>query len=251
MGAQGYADAQRQGALLEDLFYVSPTVCTIADVHFIVSDGSVARNTRDDGCGLANVTTTAVPELMLENEIPLADGTATLDQRSLVTADSPAILIESDLQFPAHGDYTIFTLANPEIGDLRDDPGAGDEAWLTSEGYYDVLVATDGGYYTAFAQRESWRKQFDGQRIGIEGVTDGPETSAWQDAYVEADGSLDSTTEQTGDIDLAFGLTADDRDAITWETAIGFGTDESTAIDNAVSALETGYETERTKHFPY
>jgi hypothetical protein len=251
MGAKGYAEADKQGALLENIHYDSPKFCNIADVHYVVFDGDVARNTRDDGCGIANVTVSMIPELTLNNTIPLTDGTATLDQRSLVTADKSAILVENELQFPTSGEHTIFTLANPDIGDLRKDPGAEDTAHLTSRGYYDVIVASDGDYHAAFAQRESWRKQFDGHRIGIEGVTSGSDKSAWQDAYVEADGTLDTNTERTGDVDLAFGLTVNSRETLNWDTAIGFGTDESTAIDNAVNSLDTGYETERSKHIPW
>lgn len=247
-----YDTPRRRGALPEDLYAYSRKRMNVRDLHTVVWDGKVARDVRDDATrGSVNVTVARIPEVRIDNSIPVSGGTVNLDQRMLASEDGPALLIESEATLPAGGEYTVYTLANPEIGDVEGRPGVGDEAWKTRHEGYDAIVASDGGYYVAFAQRDAWRKQFDGQRIGVEGVQRGPNKSAWRDVYVEQDGWIDANEENRGRIDLAFGLYASDWDSVNWLTGVGFGRSEAQALGEATKVLENGYEEERNKHVPW
>ncbi|MUV90076.1 hypothetical protein GJ629_09385 [Halapricum sp. CBA1109] len=235
--AASYDGADRKGALLEAIKYDTAS-CLIGDVHYIVDDGDDTYDVRDDAADSdVGVTVGGLDEAYLSTQIPVANGEADLYQQAFVneTDNAPSLLIENDLELPAGGDYTVATLANPELGDEDND------AHLVSEGYYDVLVVTDGTDYVAFAQRETWRKAFDDQQVGIEATSE----SAWENAYVDGDAALDTNTSNSGDVDLAFTLAVGDREQITWTTAIGFGTTEADAVDRAVGALEAGFDSER------
>lgn len=236
-----YDTANRQGALVEDVRY-EDVEAEISDLHFVLHDGTDTFNARDDASeGSVSVTTSYVDEVALQSNIPVTNGTADLYHQAFINEsdNGPSLLIETDLTVPAGGDYTVTTLANPDLGDEYN------EAYLVSEGYYDVFVATDGDTYAAFAQRESWRKAFDDQTAGIEGVTSGEDKSAWEDAYAEGDAELDTETAKSGDIDLAFQLYVGDREEVTWQTAIGFADNESDAVARAVDSLEGDFQEQR------
>jgi len=66
---------------------------------------------------------------------------------------------------------------------------------------------------------------------------------------VSSDSELDTVSASSGDLDLAFALHVGDRDQISWTTAIGFGADEASAIDNAVGSLENGFRSERQESY--
>lgn len=239
--AASYDNADRKGALLEDVKYDTES-CLIGDVHYIVDDETDTYDVRDDASSSeVGVTVASLDEAYLSTDIPVTNGTANLYQQAFVneTENTPSLLIENDLELPGGSDYTVSTLANPELGDEYND------AYLVSEGYYDVIVATDGTYYTAFAQREDWRKAFDDQQVGSEAQSG----SAWENAYVDGDTALDTNTGNSGDVDLAFNLYVGDRQQITWTTAIGFGTNEADAVDRAVSSLESGFKNERNESY--
>jgi len=236
-----YDTSNRQGALAEDIRYRNRET-EISDLHFILDDGTDTYNTRDDASsGDVSVTTSYLDEVLLQSSIPVTNGTASFDQQVFIneSANGPSLLMETDLSVPAAGDYTVTTLANPDMGSEFNN------AYLVSEGYYDVFVATDRDYYAAFAQRQDWRKQFNDQTAGIEGVTSGADKSAWHDAYVEGDGELDTVTAKSGDLDLAFELSVDGREEMTWQTAIGFADNEGDAITRAVDSLEADFQEQR------
>jgi hypothetical protein len=236
-----YETSNRQGALLEDIKFETAET-EISDLHFIVDDGTDTYNARDDASfGDVSVTTSYLDEVLLQSNIPVTNGTVSFDQQVFINESSngPSVLMETDLSVPSTGDYTITTLANPDMGSEFNN------AYLVSEGYYDVFVATDRDYFAAFAQRQDWRKQFDDQTAGIEGVTSGSDKSAWHDAYVEGDGELDTVTAKSGDLDLAFELYAGDRTEMTWQTAIGFADNETDAITRAVDSLEADFQQQR------
>lgn len=250
---QRYDDEGRNGALLGNVYGYSPDAVTVGDLHTLVWDGEVTRDVREDAhTSEVNVTVARIEEAIMENRIPVSNGTVDLFQQVLACHDWPALLVESEVTLPEGGDYTLCTLANPGIGDRSADPAAGDEAWVTSVDGYDAVVATDGGeYYLAFAQKQDWRREFDGQRIGDTTLAQGPDRSAWQDVYREGDGWIDSNEENAGRIDCAFGLYAGERDSMEWLTAVAFGRSERTALERAAKTLDNGYETERNKYVPW
>jgi len=240
--AVSYDGDDRKGALLEDIVYDDPDAGLISDVHYIVYDGVDTYDVRDDAAtSEVGATAAQLEEVYLSTTIPIADGDAELYQQALVseTDNAPALLIDNELTLPTAGDYAVTTLANPELGD------GVNEVSTVEQGDYQLFVATDGAHYAAFAQRESWRKQFDDQRVGVEGVTDGADKSAWNDAYVEGDGDLDTNAANDGDVDLAFELDASGYSELSWTTAIGFGVEEAAAVDRAVASLESGFDAER------
>lgn len=243
--AASYDGADRKGALLEDIAYNEES-CRISDVHYVVHDGTDSFDVRDDAASSdVGATVARLDEAYLSTQIPVTNGEADLYQQAFVneTDNAPSLLIENDLELPAGGDYTVTTLANPDLGDEYD------SAYLVSEGYYDVFVVRGDDYYVSFAQREDWRKAFDDFTVGIEGVQSGDDKSAWRDAYVEGDGELDTVSAKSGDLDLAFDLYVGDREQITWTTAIGFGDTESDAVDRAVASLENGFRDERRSSY--
>lgn len=210
----------------------------------VVYDGSVTRNARTDASASeVNVTTSYVTEAYMSTTLPVADGTVELYQLALAAKDRPAILLSSEATIDASGDFTFFTVATPTIGS---DDGAENEAWLTDRDGYDVILATHDGQYVAFAQRQDWRREFDGQRIGtVDGET------AWDDIYTENDGWIDSNEYNQGRIDVGFGLYGGDVDSLSWLTGIGIGESEDDAVSSAVSVVDNGYETERTKYISW
>ncbi|WP_256391868.1 hypothetical protein [Natronoarchaeum rubrum] len=244
--AVSYDGAERKGALLEDVVYDDPDAGLISDIHYVVHDGADAHDVRDDAAtSEVGATAAQLEEVYLSTTLPVADGDAELYQQALVseTDNAPALLIDNELTLPAAGDYVVTTLPNPDLGD------GDNEAYTVEDGHYQLLVATDGTYYAAFAQRESWRKQFDDQRVGVEGVASGEDKSAWRDAYVEGDGDLDTNASNDGDIDLAFELDASGYSELSWTTAIGFGFEEAAAVDRAVASLDSGFDAERQESY--
>jgi hypothetical protein len=242
LDAVSYDTDEWKGALVENLVYDDPDAGRVGDVHYIIHDGTDAYDVRNDASSSeVGVTVAQLQEVYLDTTIPLTDGDAELYQQALINEsdNAPSVLVDNKLTLPSSGDHKVTTLANPEFGDGYN------ESYTVSQGYYDVFVATDGIYYAAFAQRESWRKAFDEHHVGIEGVTSGTDESAWNDAYVEGDVHLDTNDYNEGDLDLAFGLSAEGYSDLIWTTAIGFGTTETDAVDRAVSSLESGFENER------
>lgn len=242
--ATAYDSGEKKGALVENVVYDDPAACRIEDVHYIISDESGTHDVRDDASASeVGVTVARLAELYLSTTIPVAGGEAELYQQAMVneTENTPTLLIDNELTLPGNGGYTVTTLANPNLGDASDN-----DAYTTSRGDYDLVVVTDGSYYTAFAQRDDWRKAFNDQYIG---VIDDEGGSAWQAAYLDGDGSLPTNTGNSGDVDLAFTLTADGQSEVTWTTAVGFGKRESDAVDRAVGSLQSGFDAERSASY--
>ncbi|MDF9745716.1 hypothetical protein [Natrinema salsiterrestre] len=244
VSAEQYDTSDQQGARLEDVYSGDRSNIVVDALDTVVYDGSVTRNTRADASSSeVNVTTSYVAEAYMSTTVPVADGTVDLYQMVLAAEDRPAILLESEATIDASGEFTFYTIATPTIGS---DDGADNEAWLTDHDGYDVIVATHDGQYVAFAQRQDWRKEFDGQRIGtVDGET------AWDDIYTDNDGWIDSNESNRGRIDVGVGLYGGDVDSLSWLTGIGIGGSEDAAVSNAVSVVDSGYESEREKYIPW
>jgi hypothetical protein len=243
VSAEQYDTADRQGARLEDIYSQDRSNIVVDGLDTLVYDGSVTRTARTDASSSeVNVTTSFVTEAFMSTTLPVADGTVDLYQLVLASKDTPAILLSSEATINAGGDFTFYTTASPTIGA----DGTDNEAWLTSLDGYDALVATRDGQYVAFAQRQDWRKAFDGQRIGS---ADGK--TARDDIYTENDGWIDSNEHNQGRIDVGFGLYGGDVDSLSWLTGIGIGESEDDAVSSAVSVVDNGYETERKKYVPW
>lgn len=244
VSAEQYDTPDQQGARLEDIYKRDRSNILVDSLDTIVHDGTVTRTAHADASASeVNVTTARVTEAYLSTTLPVTNGSVDLYQRVLVSKDTPAILLESEATLPAAGEYTVYTIANPTIGSAN---GADNEAWLTSRDEYDVVVATHGEQYVAFAQRQDWRKAFDGQRIGAVGGK-----TAWDDIYTENDGWIDSNDHNQGRIDVGFGCYVGDVESLSWVTGVGIGQSERDAVSNVVSVLENGYETEREKYVPW
>lgn len=244
VSAEQYDTPNQRGARLEDIYRRDRSNILVDSLETLVHDGAVTRTAQADASASeVNVTTARVTEAYLSTTSPVTNGSVDLYQRVLVSEDTPAILLESEATLPASGEFTVYTIANPTIGSAD---GADNEAWLTSRDEYDVVVATHDGQYVAFAQRQDWRKAFDGHRIGaVDGKT------AWDDIYTENDGWIDSNDHNQGRIDVGFGCYAGDVDSLSWLTGVGIGQSERDAVSNVVSVLENGYETEREKYVPW
>ncbi|WP_175480214.1 hypothetical protein [Natrinema salaciae] len=242
--AEQYDTADQRGARLEEVYSQNRSNILVDGVDTIVYDGSVTRNARTDASSSeVNVTNALVMEAYMSTLLPVTNGTVDLYQLALISKDTPAILLRSEATLSANGDYTFYTIATPTIGS---DDGTDNEAWLTSRDGYDVVVATHDGQYVAFAQRQDWKKEFDGQRIG---TPDGK--TAREDIYTENDGWIDSNEHNQGRIDVGVGLYAGDVDNLTWLTSVGIGQNETEAVSSAVSVIDNGYETERRKYIPW
>lgn len=239
------------GTTIEDVWYGRPENLGLEYVRTVLWDGESALDVRDDA---KRGSTTAFPnDQRAKNTeyFPLATGNVYTGRNVLACEDKPTILLENSATNLVHGDYTAYTLFAPQGGA---NAGDGYRGWKTTRGDYDAIVVTDGERYLAVGQRESWRKAFDGQRIGT--PTD---TTAWEDCDTERDGWIDANAENTGRIDAGIGLyIRDDRQEyvgtewgyLTWLTAVGFGDTEAAALDHAIDALENGYREEIRKTTP-
>ncbi|WP_233138649.1 glycoside hydrolase family 15 protein [Halorubrum salipaludis] len=239
------------GTLIEEVSAFRLDVEQLYDIHVLLSrtDSGTVLDVRNDAvASTAGYGSSRVPEIEIRNEFRFPDGEAAiLDQRVLVSPTAPALLIDNRARFADERGHSLFTLAS--LG--MDDPRTGDdveEAVRRHEDGYDFVVAHDGARYLAIAQRnpETGQTTFDGQRIGLQGVDSGPDRSAWQDLYVDGDGSLTETTRREGKVDAAIGLHAGADTDVRWTTGIGFGGSEREAIDNVRWPLDAGYERERT-----
>lgn len=240
------------GTLIEDTSAFRRDVEHIRDVHTMLWDGDLGQilDVRNDAAGSeVSYESSTVPEIHLHNWFQFSSGYwADLYQDVLVTADKPTLLVKNNVQFDQANTHTLYTLLNPAIDeyDSRDD---GDEGYVTSANGYQFVVATDGQWHLAYAQKHpaTGKTDFDGHRIGIEDDTTGSDKSAWHDVYGENDGYIDSNTSASGNVDSGVGLYVGTATDVTWLTAVGFGKSETEAIDNATAALDNGYSTERNK----
>lgn len=239
------------GTLLEEIVGNRHDIELVQDLHTMLWDADVGQtlDVRNDAVGSElSYESSMVPEAHIHNWFQFSSGYwADLYQDVISCVDKSALLVRNRVTFNQANTHTIYTLMNPEVNSFSS-AGDGDSGYKTTHNGYDCLVAHDGANYVALAQkRPSTGKQtFDGQRIGIEGGS-GADRSAWEDIYGENDGYISSNTSNSGNIDAGVGLyVAQDTD-VTWLTAIGCGTSETEALDNATSALDNGYSTERTK----
>jgi GH15 family glucan-1,4-alpha-glucosidase len=194
-----------------------------------------------------------VPEIELTNDFAFADGsTATLTQSLVTGTDRCGLLVDNGATFSAAHDRTLYTVVNLGIkGHDHEDPEATQDAYhLTYEGA-DLVVAHWGDRYVVLAQEAldgaGDARRFDGHRLGMKGVSTGPDRSAWADIYQENDGWIDANEREVGNLDAGIGLSVGDRTDVRWRTALGFGKREQGAIDNALGLLEAGYEATRER----
>ncbi|WP_210424079.1 glycoside hydrolase family 15 protein [Halorussus ruber] len=239
------------GTLIEDTSAFRRDVEHVRDVHTMLWDADLGQtlDVRNDAAG-SEVTyeSSTVPEVHVHNWFQFDSGYwADLYQDVLVTADKPALLVQNNVQFDRANDHTLYTLVNPAI-DEYDSRGEGDSGYYTTASGYDCIVANDGSWYLAYAQKRpsTGKTTFDGHRVGVEGDTSGSDKSAWHDIYGENDGYIDRNNSASGNVDSGVGLYVGGATDVTWLTAIGFGKSESEAIDNATAALDNGYATERS-----
>lgn len=245
-------DADWRGALIEETSAFRADVEAFSDLHVVLWDAERKQtlDVREDAADSdVSWASAEVPETLIENEFVLADGAeATLEQHALVSVERSALLLRNRAEFPDGADRTLYTLLNSAIHEQGTDAG-GDEASRTDHAGYDCLVSVDDETDVCFAlaqrRAETGTTGFDGARVGQVGVREGPERSAWTDAYEEADGWIDDREAGEGAVDLGVGLHVGDDRAVEWETAIGFGRDPEAALDAATGALDAGYEAER------
>jgi GH15 family glucan-1,4-alpha-glucosidase len=239
------------GALVEETSAFRLDIEQFYDMHTLLWDEACGQtlDVRNDAVESGvEYESSRVPEVHLYNAFEFADGTtATLDQDVLVTPDTAALFVQNRAQFSAPSDRTIFTLFGLGIHD-----GTGtddvDEAYVVHDHGYDFVVAHDSGRYLAIAQRRpsTGRTTFDGHRVGRQGVTTGPDRSAWQDIYEENEGQITENDRLEGKVDAGFGLSVGDDTDVRWVTAIGFGHSEQTAVEHALTSMWNGYHAERS-----
>ncbi|MFC5368727.1 glycoside hydrolase family 15 protein [Salinirubrum litoreum] len=247
----GVARRDWHGALIEETSAFRLDVEQFYDMHVLLWDESAGQtlDVRDDALDSdVRYESSRVPEVHVHNDFRFRSGaTASLDQDVLVSVDTAALLVRNRLQFSGPATRTVYTLFGLGIHD-----GAGsddvDEAYYRHDHGYDFVVAHDAGRYLAIAQRETATGQttFDGHRVGHQGVTSGPDRSAWQDIYVENDGQIDDSDHLRGKVDAGFGLFVGESTDVTWLTAVGFGDSEREAIEHAIQTLWRGYRAERS-----
>lgn len=261
--ANSYAtstDSAWNGALIEETSAFRSDIELFYDLHTQIWDPTTQEtlDVRNDATGDVSWTSSRVPELRLENRFAFADGTeATLDQRVVASVDRCGLLVHNEASFADDRERTIFTLSRLALNEhSHDDPYAEHAATVHHKADCDVIVATDGNRYVAFAQQRGDNRRFDGHRVGHAGVATGPDRSAWSDIYEANDGWIDSTDHAAGSVDLGFGLHCDPAaepeagsetggQTVEWLTAVGFGKSEQAAVDHARETLDSGYEAER------
>ncbi|ELZ28493.1 glucan 1,4-alpha-glucosidase [Halogeometricum pallidum JCM 14848] len=239
------------GALVEDTSAFRLDVEQFYDMHTLLWDANVGQtlDVRNDAVASAvSYESPRVPEVHVRNQFEFDDGAAaTLDQDILVAVDSASLFVRNRARFSTPSTRTLYTLFGLGIhdGTSADDV---DEAFVVHDHGYDFVVAHDSGRYLAVAQRRPSTGQttFDGCRIGRQGVTSGPDRSAWRDIYEENDGLVDDNHHLDGKVDAGFGLFVDDVTDVTWWTAVGFGESELEARENALTTLWSGYRAERS-----
>ncbi len=247
-----YGDESWYGALLEDVVATRFDHEHLRDVHLMLWDDDLGEtlDCRNDAAGSeVSYASSRVPEVTIHNWYQFGSGYwADTYQDVLVSPNRPALHVRNRVTFDQANAHSVYTLANPAV-DSGGSAGDGDEAWKTTGGGYDLLVATDGSYYYAMGQHRpsTGKTGFDGQRIGVEGGS-GSDKSAWTDVYEENDGWITTNTYNSGNVDTAVGLWVSTDTDITFETVFGFGTSEQAAIDNAVASLDAGYAAEASDH---
>lgn len=238
------------GTLIEEVNAGRYDIEHVRDVHTLLWDADLGEtlDVRNDAAGSElTYESSEVPELHLHNWFQFSSGYwADLYQDVLVSTDKPALAVRNRVEFDQANEHTIYTIVNPDL-DHDDSAGAEDEGWVTAANGYDLVVANDGAWYVAYAQKRpsTGQTEFDGHRVGVEGETSGASKSAWHDVYEENDGYIDSNEYESGNVDTGVGLYVANDAEVTWLTAIGFGTSESEAIDNATAVLDNGYSAER------
>lgn len=239
-----------EGALLEETSAFRSDVEMFYDYHTLLWDPEQGQtlDVREDAVTSdVDWASSRVPEITLHNEFRFADGSeATLDQRVVEGIDRCSMTIHSEASFEEPGERTIYTIANLGInGHSHEHPQAVHEAQVRCTPDYDVIVADDDERFVAIVQDHDGRRRFDGHRIGRTGQSTGRERSAWADVYEENDGWIDDTHAGAGDLDAGVGLHVADAETVEWTTAIGFAMDAQSAIENALAALDAGYEADR------
>ncbi|WP_241430023.1 glycoside hydrolase family 15 protein [Halorubrum lipolyticum] len=238
------------GALIEEVSAFRLDVEQLYDLHTLLSrtDSGVTLDVRNDAVSsTTGYTSSRVPEIGIHNDFRFPDGeAAALDQRVLVSPSAPTLLVDNRVRFEDARGHSLFTLASLGMDDIRTGDDVEGAARRHISGY-DFIVGHDGNRHLAIAQRnpETGQTTFDGQRIGLQGVDSGPDRSAWQDLYVDGNGTLTETTEKEGKVDAAIALHAGRETDVRWTTGIGFGKSEQEAIDNVRWTLDAGYERER------
>ena len=245
-------DDEWRGALLEELTAFRSDILQCTDLHTLLWDADLEQtlDVRNDAVDSeVDYASTRIPEVHLQNRFEFADdSTADLNQDVLVSADTAALLVRSEVEFENENAHTAYTVLNSAIHASEADAD-GEEAYLTTKDGHDCIVAHDEehGLYVALAQRRPATDQteFDGQRIGLVETQEGPDKSAWADIYEENDGHVDDNDRNEGQIDVGVGLFLDEDTSPTWLTAIGFGRSEADALDAATTVLDNGYDAER------
>ena len=253
-----------QGALIEETAAFRADVEVFHDLHTLLWDADLGQtlDVRNDA-RTSDVTyeSSRVPEVHLTNEFVFADGReATLNQSVVTGTRNCGLVINNHAVFDTSHERTLYTLASLGIkGHDHEDPEAMQDAYHLRYENADVLIAHWGDRYVAIAQERDGGAQadaagdtvsdpdgsrrFDGHRLGVKGVSTGPDRSAWADVYEENDGWLETNEREIGNLDACIGLYADDATEVRWTTALGFGKREQGAIDNALALLDAGYET--------
>ncbi len=242
------------GALIEETAAFRADLEVFHDLHTLLWDADLGQtlDVRNDARSSdVTYTSSRVPEVTLTNRFTFADGSeATLNQSFVTGVDTCGLLIENQASFTKSCDRTLYTLLSLGIkGHDHTDPEATQDAYYLEYEGAELLVAHWGDRYVVVAQEraESGGRRFDGHRVGVKGVSSGPTRSAWADIYEENDGWIDTNRRAVGNLDAGVGLHVGDDPDPAWLTAVGFGTREQGAIDNALSLLDDGYETVRTR----
>jgi GH15 family glucan-1,4-alpha-glucosidase len=245
-------DDEWRGALVEEPTAFRSDILQLTDLHTLLWDADLEQtlDVRNDAVDSdVEYASSRVPEIHIHNAFEFADdSTADLNQDVLVSAETSALLVRSDVEFEQANAHTAYTVFNSGIHSSEADAG-GEEAYSATSDGYDCIVAHDEecGLYVAFAQSrpETGQTTFDGQRVGLVDTEEGEDKSAWTDIYAENDGHIDDNERNEGHIDVGVGLFVDDDTSATWLTAIGFGRSEEEALDAATTVLDNGYEEER------
>lgn len=245
-------DEEWCGALVEEPTAFRSDILQLTDLHTLLWDADLEQtlDVRNDAVDSdVEYASSRVPEVHVHNAFEFADdSTADLNQDVLVSAETAALLVRSEVEFEQANTHTAYTVFNSGIHSSEADAG-GEEAYSTTSDGYDCIVAHDEecGLYVAFAQSrpETGQTTFDGQRVGLVDTEEGENKSAWTDIYVENDGYIDDNERNEGHIDVGVGLFVDDDTSATWLTAVGFGRSEAEAVDAATTVLDNGYAEER------
>lgn len=249
--ANRYDDPERgrQGAIIEETSAFRSDIELFYDLHALAwnADEGHTLDARDDAVESdVSYTSSEVPEITLENRFEEPGSTGTLTQRVVGSVDTCGLLIETEAAFETVAERTFYTITDLGIhGHDHEDPNAVQEAFITERDGADLVVATDGDRWLAFAQDRDGNREFDGRRIGHTGVAEGPDRSAWADIYEGNDGFIDDTDRAEGNLDVGVGLYVGETDAASWLTAVGFGYGEDAAVEHALRLLDRGYEAER------